>query len=137
MEPDYYLSRMFLGLAFEQQGDLPAALDEFQKASRLANEISWPLAELGHVYGLLGRNSDAEQVLTELTQRAERGYVPAYNVATVYVGLGKREQAFKFLEKAYTDRSMALVYVKTDPEFDSLRSDPRFAKLLRRMNLAQ
>jgi hypothetical protein len=63
--------------------------------------------------------------------------VPAYNLATVYVVLGSKEQALASLEKAYTDRSMALVYMKTDPELDSLRSTPRFAALMREVGLSQ
>lgn len=135
MEPNYYLSRMFLGSSYEQHGDLPAALEELQKASTLANEIPWTLAELGHLYARLGRNSEAEQVLKELARREERRYVPAYNFTTVYVGLGRNDQALKFLEKAFAERSMMLVYLETDPELDPLRSDPRFADLLRRVGM--
>ena len=135
MEPNYYLSRMFLGLSQEQQGDLPAALEEFQKAIKLANEIPWPLAELGHLYARLGRTSEAEQVLKELARREERGYVPAYNLATVYVGLSRNDQALKFLEKAYAERSMIVIYIKTDPELDPLRSESRFTDLMRRVGM--
>ena len=137
MEPNYYLSRMFLGSSYEQHGDLPAALEEFQKASTLANEIPWTLAELGHLYARLGRTSEAEEVLKELARREKRGYVPAYNFATVYVGLSRNDQALKFLEKAYAERSMILIYLKTDPELDPLRSEPRFTDLIRRIGMWQ
>jgi len=63
--------------------------------------------------------------------------VPAYNLATVYVGLGRNEEALTFLGKAYEDRSTALVYLKTDPEFDPLRTEPRFNDILRRMGMQQ
>jgi hypothetical protein len=63
--------------------------------------------------------------------------VPAYNIATVYVGLVEKEQALSFLEKAYADRSMILTYVKVDPELDGLHSEPRYTDLLRRVGLPQ
>jgi TolB-like protein/Tfp pilus assembly protein PilF len=139
MEPDYWNSRMYLGLAYEQQGDLARALEELQKASKLGleSEIPEPMAELGYLYARLGRKSEAEQVLKELTRRSERGYVSAYNLATVYVGLGRKEQALTFLERAYADRSSFMGFLKVDPELDPLRSDPRFAELLRKVGLPQ
>jgi len=139
MEPNYWFSCMFLGLTYEQKGDLPAALEELQKASRLGveSEVSWPLAELGHAYAQSGRKSEAERILQELTRRAERSYVPAYNLATVYVGLDRKEQALTLLEKAYADRSAMMMNLRGDPEFDPLGSDPRFAELVRRVGLPQ
>jgi eukaryotic-like serine/threonine-protein kinase len=137
MEPNYWTSRMMLGMTFEQQGNLPAALDELQKANSLETEISWPLAELGHLYARMGRKDDAKRVLKELAERGQKIYVPPSNLAMVYIGLGQREQALTFLEKAYADRSQLLVYGAVDPEFDSLRSDPRFAALVSSRALSQ
>jgi eukaryotic-like serine/threonine-protein kinase len=137
MEPNDWLARMFLGLAYEQKGDLARAVEELQKASKVEPDIPWPLAELGHAYGLSGTKSDAENVLRELESRSQRGYVPAYNIATVYVGLGEKEKALSFLEKAYADRSMIMTFVKVDPELDGLHFAPRYADLLRRMGLPQ
>jgi serine/threonine protein kinase/Tfp pilus assembly protein PilF len=130
MEPNYWLSHMLLGMAYEQQGDLHGALDQIEKATALETEIPFPLAELGHLYARMGRKSDAEKVLQELTRRGEKIYVPPYNLATVYMGLGQKEQALAFLEKAYADRSLILMNIGVDPEFDSLRSEPRFAALV-------
>lgn len=61
--------------------------------------------------------------------------MPAYNFTEVYVGLSRNDQALKFLEKAYAERSMLLVYLETDPELDPLRSEPRFTDLMRRMGI--
>jgi serine/threonine protein kinase/Tfp pilus assembly protein PilF len=137
MEPDYWLARMLLGLAYEAKGDLARAVVELKKAREIEASIPWPLAELGHAYAQSGRKGDAENALRELEGRSKRSYVPAYNFAEVYIGLGDKGQALAMLEKAYADRSMMLTLLPVDHEFDSLHSDPRYTGLLRRMGLPQ
>lgn len=102
-------------------------LVELEKAASVETEIPFPLAELGHLYARMGRKQDAEKVLQELLSR--KTYVPPYNLATVYMGLGQKEQALTYLEKAYADRSLLLMFVGADPEFESLHSEPRFTAL--------
>jgi tetratricopeptide (TPR) repeat protein len=136
MDPNYWLARMFLGLSYEATGDLPRALVEFQRASGTTT-IPWPSAELGHAYAILGKKREAEEILEQLKDRSKQSYVPAYGFAEIYIGLGDKEQALASLEKAYADRSMLMTFIKVDPEFDSLRSDPRFKDLLRRVGLPQ
>lgn len=74
-------------------------------------------------------------ILTELHKLAERSYVSASEIATIYAGLGERDQALAWLEKAAEERAFHLVYLKVRPEFAPLRSDPRFADLVRRVGL--
>ncbi len=136
MDPDYWLARMLLGSAYEAKGDLPRAVAEYEKARQVESTIPWPLAELGHSYALAGRKGDAENVLQELERWSKRSYVPAYNFAEVYIGLGDKEHALAMLEKAYADRSMLLTFVAADQEFDSLHSSPRFRDLARRIGLS-
>jgi Flp pilus assembly protein TadD len=137
MEPNYWLSHMVLGLAYKQQGNLSGALQELHRAVELGREMPWPLAELGYFYAQSGHKSEAEQVLKELSQLSKRRYVSPYFLAMVYVGLGRREQALTSLEKGYADHSMFITLMKVDPEFDPLRSEPRFAELVRKMGLPQ
>ena len=137
MDPNYWIARMFLGLSYEASGDLPRAIAECQKARETETTIPWPSAELAHAYAASGRKREAEEILKQLKDRSKQSYVPAYNFAEIYVGLGDKEQALAFLEKAYADRSMLLTFLKVDPEFDSLRSDPRFKDLVRRVGLPQ
>ena len=113
---------------------LPEALAEFQIARRL-DDNPWTLADLGHLYAVQGRKADAEKVLAELKERARRRYVSPYFIARVYTGLKEREQAFAWLEKAYEARDESLTWLKVDPVMESLRLDPRFADLLRRLGL--
>jgi eukaryotic-like serine/threonine-protein kinase len=136
MDPNYWLARMFLGLSYEATGDLPRALAEFQRASGTTT-IPWPSAELGHAYAILGKKREAEEILEQLKDRSKQSYVPAYDFAEIYIGLGDKDQALASLEKAYADRSMLLTFLKVDPELDSLHSDPRFKDLVRRVGLPQ
>lgn len=80
MEPDYWLARMLLGLAYEAKGDLARAVAECTKAREIEASIPWPLAELGHAYAQSGRKGDAENALRELEDQSKRSYVPAYSI---------------------------------------------------------
>ena len=128
---------MFLGLSYEASGDLPRAIAECQRAREIETTIPWPSAELAHAYAVSGRKGEAEEILRQLKERSKQSYVPAYNFAEIYIGLGDKEQALSSLEKAYVDRSMLLTFLKVDPELDSLHSDPRFKDLVRRVGLPQ
>jgi hypothetical protein len=82
-----------------------------------------------------GRGTEAHQALQDLLKRSRTSHVIPYGIATVYAALGDKDQAFAQLEQAYSQRSFFLDFLKVDPELDSLRSDPRFQKLLVRMKL--
>ena len=89
---------------------------------------------LGYAYAVAGRKAEAQKVLDRLNELSKQKYVPAVVRARIYAGLGEKDKAFEWLEKGYEDRSIG-THIKVDPIFDPLRSDPRFADLLRRMNL--
>jgi hypothetical protein len=89
------------------------------------------MAALGHVYAVAGRKGEARKILAELEELAKHRYVSPYDRATVYAGLGEKDQAITWLERAYQERSDGLVFLKVEPKFDGLRSDPRFVDLLR------
>ena len=76
-------------------------------------------------------------MLGELKYLSNRKYVSAYDIALIHLGLGEKDQAFAWLERAYEERCPTLEFLKVEPSLDPLRSDPRFADLLRRMNLAK
>jgi len=136
MDPNFPLTRLWLGMAYEQKKMYEAAVAEFQKASELFEGEPIGLAGLGHAYAVSGRTAAARKVLEELNQLRQRRYVSAYFMALPYAGLGEKDQAWAWLEKAYEERASWLSdQFKVDPRFDSLRSDPRYQDLLRRMNL--
>jgi pentatricopeptide repeat protein len=86
-------------------------------------------------YAHAGRRDDALRLLAELKRRRNDGYVPAAAFVNAYLGLGDNEQAFVWLEQAFKEKSNMLQWVKIHPYFDPIRSDPRFADLLRRIGL--
>ncbi len=91
------------------------------------------MALIGHAYALLGQRGEAYKRIDELKELSKRRYVPPHCIALIYTGLGKKDQAFAWLEKAYEARDAGAGYsIKANRLWDSLRSDPRFADLLRR-----
>ena len=86
-------------------------------------------------YAHAGRRNDAIRLLTELKKRRNQGDIPAGAFVNAYLGLGDNEQTFYWLEQAYKERSNILQFLKSHPYFDPVRSDPRFAELVRRVGL--
>ena len=84
-----------------------------------------------------GKKNEARGIANELTERWHQRYFPPVEIALVYAGLGDNDQAFHWLDKAYTERDSQLIWVNVEPQFDPLRSDPRFASLVQRVGLNQ
>ena len=126
-----------LGKYYERTGMYTEAIAEIEKAVSLSEGNPIMIAALGHAYAVSGRRGEAEKVLDELRKRSKQRYVSSYVIATIYVGLDEKDQAFAWLEKAYEERASFLIFLKVDPRLDSLRSDARFADLLRRVGLPQ
>ena len=91
--------------------------------------------DIAHVYAISGRRAEAEKILQEFALRAKDHYVPPTDFAKIHAGLGNKDEAFAWLEKAYAERESRMEFIKTDPNYDSLHSDPRFQEMLRRLNL--
>jgi TolB-like protein/Tfp pilus assembly protein PilF len=134
-EPDNAWEHTILGWTYEQKRMPDDAISQLQNAVNKTQSRSFFLAALGHAYATAGRRSDADHVLQTLFQRSGNSYVSAFDVATIYAGLGEKDKAFSWLDKAATEHSSFLVYVKWEPRLDPLRSDPRFERLLTRIGL--
>jgi TolB-like protein/DNA-binding winged helix-turn-helix (wHTH) protein/Flp pilus assembly protein TadD len=132
IDPDFFPTHSVLGLFYQQIGKPDVALEEYRKAYRLSGGNILQLAYQGFVLAQIGRRSEAEQIITTLNQIAQSRFVPPYAFALVYTGLGDRDAAIHWLEKAFEVRDVAMVFLPADPRWDSLRSDQRFQSLLRR-----
>src|SRR5437773_834340 len=135
LDPKFSEPYWGLGLCYEQMGVYEEAVTQLQKAIDLSGRGANGIASLGHAYGLAGRRGEALKILLELEERAKKSYVSSYQIALVYLGLHRNDEALKQLENAYQEHSTLLTYLKMDPRVDPLRSDPRFEDLLRRIEL--
>jgi len=134
--PNEWVEHQDLGIAYEGTGKLPEAIAEYQKAVELSNGDQDASASLAHAYAVVGKRAEAEQILRDLQNKSKDSKVPPYILATIYAGLGEKDKAMLFLEKAYDEKSLELSWhLKADPRIDNLRSDPRFQALSRRMGL--
>ena len=131
-DPKLPMAHWGIGLSYEQKGMGSEALASLEEATRLSRGLNIRTS-LAHARALFGRRTEARQDLTMLTERSRKGYVPSYHFAVVYTGLGEKDRAFEWLEKAYQERSTVLAYLRLDPRLAPLRADPRYADLLRRI----
>jgi tetratricopeptide (TPR) repeat protein len=137
LEPNYWLSHVLLGRCYEQKGKLAEAMTQFEQAVRIENSIPEVLAALGHGYAVAGRRNDALKIIHELQERSKKEFVSSYTIATVYVGLGMKGEALQYLEKAHHEGSFYMIHLKVEPILDPVRSDPRFADIMRRVGHTQ
>ena len=121
-----------LGDIYTGKGDYRLAVAEFLKSG----DGPYSLGHLGNAYARAGDVAGAQKTIARLEHDVESDGIGRYEIALVYAGLGNKQEAFKWLEDAYRVHDVGLVYLKVDPCLDSLRSDPRFADLLRRVGLA-
>ena len=134
MDPNFYFAHYNLGIAYELKGDFREALLECETARRLGDDPS-VLCLTGHVLALSGKRDEASKTLDEMKEISKQRYLSAYLFARVYAALGDKDQAFQWLEKSYQDHAVDLCLFKIDPQMQNLRTDPRFADLVRRVGL--
>jgi tetratricopeptide (TPR) repeat protein len=134
LDPTFIPAHMFLGQALEESGAFTQAIASFEQCVELSRRHPPYLAELGHAFAVAGRSADALKVLDELKEMSSRRYVGARGIAEIYLGLGQVDEAFGWLEQAFTQRNGWLMHIRENPRYDRLRSDPRYLDLVRRMN---
>jgi TolB-like protein/DNA-binding winged helix-turn-helix (wHTH) protein/Tfp pilus assembly protein PilF len=136
MDPNFVPAHIALGAAYEDQGIWSQAISEYQKAVDISQDSPITLASLGSAYGHLGDREAARKVISRLQDASKNHYVSAFDMATVFAALGDPDNAFHWLEKAYAQRESQMAFLNITRRMDPLRSDPRFANLLRRMGFA-
>jgi len=137
LDPNFARAHQELGRAYKQTGRYALAIQEIDRAVELSGRSASSVAELAHAYALAGRGADALDLLNELQSREASGtYVSAYHYAVIFTVLGDKERAIASLEKAYEERFNWIVFANIEPEFDTLRADPRFKLLIARLGVA-
>ena len=124
-----------IGRALEQKGMYQEAIAQTNIA--LAGDKRNPvhLSALAHCLAVSGKKDEAQSILDPILEASQQRFVPAYYIAVIYAGLGDKDNAFRWLEKAYDDRVAQVIYANVDPRLDVLRADPRFAQLIKRLRL--
>jgi DNA-binding winged helix-turn-helix (wHTH) protein/tetratricopeptide (TPR) repeat protein len=135
MDPDFLLAHRVLGLAYLYKGQNDDAIAEFQRGAQLSHDDPVAEAYLARAYATVGQNDKAIAILNRQQQLSTQRYVPPVEVAGAFSALGDPDHAFQWLKRAVEDRASALVYLKVDRAYDSIRGDPRFAQLLQQTHL--
>jgi len=134
MDPAFVLAHDRLGHCYEQKGMYPEAIAEHQRVFHLGAK-ALGTAGLGRAYAISGNRNEAQKALAELQELSKQRYVsPAFN-GLIYAALGDKDQAFAWLDKAVEEHDLLTTRLKVDQRFDPLRSDPRFAEVVKRVGL--
>lgn len=137
LDPGFWAAYQTLGIILVKQGRYAEALVKAQKSTELAGRSNASLALLGHVYARLGRRSETDAVIKELEKRYTEKLADGRDLVIVYAGLDDKDKAFAWLEKAFADRSVFLVFLKLEPLMETLHSDPRWKDLERRVGISE
>jgi adenylate cyclase len=132
LDPNNAFAHSILGWCLIGKGNKAEARAEFQKATSL-DDLPWYISSLGYTCAAEGDRAKAEQILQHLEELSKQRYVSPANRAAVYLGLGENEKALDWLEKAYEDRDPIFWWINGDQLYDSVRNEPRFKALLKKM----
>jgi len=136
MDPNFFLAHFVQGWIYDKKGDYQKAIAKLQRAQQLEDQ-PWISCWLGHAYAASGDRQNAQKIINDFSELSKRRYVSPYFTATVYAGLKDKEKTLEYLEKAYQDKSIWLVWLRVEDIFDFVRQDPRFHELQRRVRLPQ
>ena len=136
LNPGFYTENAYLARIYASRGDLKSALETINKVPPEALN-GMAVSTKGYLFAVQGKRREAEQTIAEMQKMSATQYVSPFEFAIVYMALNNRDPTFFYLNKAYEDRSENLGFIRTMPLFDSVRDDPRYADLLRRIGLPQ
>jgi len=132
VDPSFWVAHVMRGQIYEQTGQSESALQSFEKAYSSSGGNTFSLAAKGYVLARSGRHAEAERLVQGLIETGKNRFVPPYNVALVYQGLGDAESALHWLEKAYEAHDVGMLFLLVEPKWNDLRSNPRFQEILMR-----
>ena len=134
LNPNFVRAHVVLGKVYAQQGKHEQALAALDRALALSNTDHVALSVWAYAQALAGNDTKAREALKQLQDLAQQRYVSAGSVGLVYGALGETDKAFDYLDKAFANKDIEMIWLKVDPAYDPLRTDPRFGKLAKRVN---
>jgi tetratricopeptide (TPR) repeat protein len=138
LDQHFFIAYHVRARAYEQKKMYAEASADCQEWAKIFHDDDpIALASLAHVYGTMGKRHEAEEAIKRLQEISSQRYFSPYWTAVAYAGLGDNDKAFQYFDKAFQDRYFIMIWINSDPRFDNLRSDPRFAELVRRIGLPQ
>src|SRR5262249_19053173 len=135
LDPNFAASHLLLGESYVQTGLRKQGLAELERAASLSGDSPLYVAQVAVAHAAAGRRTEAVRLVDRLQRISAERYVSPYGLAQVYAALNDKEKAFKWLQAAYDDRAVWMVYLAVDPVFDRFRSDQRLQDFLRRLGL--
>ncbi len=135
MDSNFPIAHSYLGRAHIRKGNFEQAIIECQTATRLSESHPFYVAWLAYAYAMAGKRTEALRILHDLEAISQHKYVASHDIAAIYAGLGEQSKAIAWLKKAYDERSYTVLQLEVEPEFDSLRSDPRFQDIVHRIGV--
>jgi len=136
IDPDHFLPHLRLGLVRLQQTRYAEAIRELKTAARLANHSTETLAALGTAYAMAGMRGAAHKIVDRLQASQAEHYVLPYNIVKIYAACCDKERALEWLERAYQEGNPDLIELNSEPLLDSLRGEPKFSELMRRIGFS-
>ena len=137
LNPDFWGAHWGIGHYHRRKGEYKQAITAFERAVELPGGHSLALSALGYTLATAGKKDSAAGVIDTLKEMSNCAFVSPFHIATVYLGMGDRDEAFRWLDKAVYARSRSLAWLNVAPEFEPLRSDPRLQALTRRIGLPE
>ncbi|PWT90531.1 MAG: hypothetical protein C5B54_07000 [Acidobacteria bacterium] len=135
IDPNYENTYFGLGDLYTQKGMYKQALEQYQKAFDLSGDRPVYLITTAILYARWGNTAESKKRLQELLEMSNKQYVSPMSIAQIYSALAEKDQAFDYLEKGYQERSVDMSFLRDSQRFENIRSDPRFADLLKRIGL--
>lgn len=129
IEPNHFSAHWVLGITYGQMKRFDEALAVLQTAVQMSTERPFIVADLARILAETGKKAEARRILKKLAAAAKEHYISPLNFAKIHLGLGETEKVFAWLEKGFAERAVRLPYLLIDPQFDPIRSDPRFAEI--------
>ncbi|HEX8635707.1 MAG TPA: protein kinase [Pyrinomonadaceae bacterium] len=137
LDPNFYFPHIFAASAYNEKGMYREAIAEAHRAKALAPNETMSDVNEGYALAKSGQRVEARVVLERLLELSKVRFVPPYHIALIYNGLDERDKTFEWLDQGYQQRDPKMVFLKIDPKLNNLRSDPRFAELMRKVGLPQ